>query len=145
MDIREIKLSDLDLIIDKYIEYFNNYEDSEWTNEKVQRKFKQLVNREDYLGLGIYKENEMIGFSVGALSQFDDGLICMLNELFMIKDYQSQGFGSKLITEFEKLAKEKGAFRIQLESANDGIHRRFYNEMHKYQDAQNNILKSKAL
>jgi len=43
------------------------------------------------------------------------------------------------------MSKKKGAFRIQLESANDETHHRFYNERNNYQDASNNILKSKQL
>ena len=145
MNIIEIGLTELNEIIEDYIYYFNNYEESEWTNDKVVKKFRQLVNREDYLGLGLYIEDELKGFAVGSLSQFDDGNIVLLNELFISKELQSKGMGSKLLKEFEKLAKDKGAFRIQLESANDEIHRRFYNDMHNFQDANSNLIKAKML
>lgn len=145
MHVREINLIDIMTISDDYILYFNKYEESEWTEELVLRKFKQLIERYDYLGIGLYENDKMIGFAVGNLLQFDDGIISMLNELFVIKEYQSKGYGTYLLHEFEKLSKSKFAFRIQLESANDDIHHRFYNKKNEFKNASNNILKSKAL
>lgn len=145
MEIREIDLKDLNNIKQEYMDYFNTYEEAEWTIQKVEKRFHQLVKRYDYVGIGCYDNNKLIGFAVGALSQFDDGIVTLLNELFIIKSYQSKGYGSKLLKEYERISKEKGAFLIQLESANDEIHRRFYNEIHDFKDASNNILKSKLL
>lgn len=145
MEIKDIKLEDLMQFKEVYRNYFNTYEDACWTDETVTRKFFQLVNRYDYLGLGLYNDQIMIGFAVGQLIQFDDGLVALLNELFVIKSMQSKGFGSKLLKAFEDLAKNKGAFRIQLESANDHMHHRFYNELNHYLDTNSNILKAKSL
>jgi len=145
MYIKDIILKDIIEITKDYIDYFNRFEKSEWDESKVERKFQQLVERFDYVGLGIYLDDKIIGFCVGALSQFDDGLIALLNEIYIIKEKQSKGYGSKLLNSFEEKMFSLGAFRIQLESANDGIHNKFYNEMHDYIDDKNNILKSKNL
>ena len=140
MYIKDIILKDIIEITKDYIDYFNRFEKSEWDESKVERKFQQLVERFDYVGLGIYVDDKIIGFCVGALSQFDDGLIALLNEIYIIKEKQSKGYGSKLLNSFEEKMFSLGAFRIQLESANDGIHNKFYNEMHDYIDDKNNIL-----
>lgn len=145
MEIKPIVYTDLLPIVPEYIHYFNTYEEAEWNDERVLRKFKQLVNRFDYMGLGLFVEGTIKGFAVGSLVQFDDGIISLLNELFVSHNMQNKGYGTKLLKAFESYSKEKGAFRIQLESANDDIHHRFYNKQNYYQDANNNILKAKAL
>jgi len=145
MKIKNIENKDLKSIEKEYLHYFNEYEDSEWDIPRVQRKFKQLTDRYDYCGLGLYENDKLIGFAIGVLSQFDDGIIAILNELFIIHEMQSKGYGSKLLKAFEEETKRRGAFRIQLESANDEIHHRFYNEMNEYQDTNNNIIKAKGL
>lgn len=145
MKIRSIDLNDLLLIKSEYIKYFNEDEDASWEDATLVRKFMQLTGRYDYLGLGLFNEQQMIGFAVGSLSQFDDGIIAILNEIFIIKTFQSKGLGTKLIKAFEREAKVKGAFRIQLECTNDDIHRHFYNTLNDYKDASNIISKTKAL
>lgn len=145
MEFKSITLEDLHHITKDYIHYFNKYEDSMWNEDTIKRKFKQLCLKEDYYGIGLYDQSQLIGFAVGNLIQFDDGLIAYLSELFIIKEYQNKGLGTKLLQEFERVSKALGAFRIQLESANDDIHHRFYNKQNSYQDATTQIFKSKAL
>lgn len=145
MEIKDVKLMDVLTLKKDYLDYFNEIEGSEWTLDKVERRMKQLVKRFDYIGKGIYLEHKLIGFALGQIEQFDDGLVVRLNELFMIKEEQSKGYGTKLLNEFEQYAKDKGCFLIQLETANDTSHHRFYNEINSYKDANNNILKSKII
>lgn len=145
MEINKINIKDLETIKQSYADYFNKHEEAEWTKEKVDRRFKQLVERFDYIGLGLYIEEKLIGFALGCYEQFEDILISKLNELFIITEYQSKGYGSKLLKAFETHSKTGGAIRIQLESANDEIHNRFYNKMNGYSDANNNVLKAKSL
>jgi GNAT superfamily N-acetyltransferase len=145
MNIREIYFDDIKEIAKEYLNYFNHFEGADWHEKDVIRRLRQLTERFDYFGLGIYENGKMIGFCVGCLSQFDDGIIALLNEIFIIKSFQSKGYGSKLIKAFEDKAKSLGAFRIQLEAADDNIHRRFYNDYHQYKDTRSNIIKGKAL
>lgn len=145
MIIEKIELKDLEMIKHKYRQYFNEFEDAKWNVERVDRRFKQLVERYDYIGLGLYIDNELIGFAMGCFEQFEDILISKLNELFISANHQSKGYGTKLLKAFESFSKEGGAVRIQLESANDEQHNHFYNEMNNYSDANNNVLKAKSL
>ena len=143
--IKEIHLEELNTMIDSYIQYFNQNEMMTWNQETVTKKFRQLVLREDYVGLGLYNKQTLIGFAVGALIQFDDGIIAHLNEIFVDGTYQSKGLGSKLLKSFEDLVKSKGAFRIQLETTKDEIHQRFYNHYHDYLDTNTHLIKGKQL
>ncbi|MGE4572588.1 MAG: GNAT family N-acetyltransferase [Candidatus Izemoplasmatales bacterium] len=145
MKIKEIDFNDIKEIVVDYMKYFNDIEGDHWTEENVLRRLKQLTIRFDYFGLGIYDGSRIIGFCVGNLSQFDDGVIMHLNEIFVISELQSKGYGSKLLIEFEKKAKELGAFRIQLEAVDDDIHSRFYNQYHRYVDTSSNLIKAKAI
>lgn len=145
MDIKDIGFNEIKEVHKAYMDYFNQYEGSNWCEEDIIRRFRQLTERFDYVGLGIYIDNKMIGFSVGSLSQFDDGIIGLLNEIFIIKDFQSKGYGSMLLRAFEDRVKGLGAFRIQLEAADDDIHHRFYNHYHQYKDTHSNLIKGKTL
>lgn len=145
MDIRGVTLEDLEQIKQDYLNYFNLKEGSEWTKEKIDRRFKQLVERYDYIGLGLYVDHVLVGFALGCYEQFDDMLITKLNELFISSSHQSKGYGTKLLKEYEAYSKRGGAVRIQLESANDKVHRRFYNQMNQFLDASSNVLKAKSL
>jgi GNAT superfamily N-acetyltransferase len=145
MLIKNIGLEDILEIAKDYRDYFNQVEGDGWSLEFVERRFKQLVVRFDYFGMGIYLNDKIIGFAVGNLSQFDDGLVAHLNEIFICRDFQSKGYGSKLLIAFEDLARDKGAFRIQLEAADDDIHHRFYNDRHNFIDTRSNVIKGKAL
>lgn len=145
MEIKAVTLSDLEDIKKDYLEYFNQKENAEWTKDRVNRRFKQLVERYDYLGIGLYLEQDLVGFALGCYEQYDDILVTKLNELFIVSKHQSKGYGTKLLKAYEARAKQGGAVRIQLESANDKAHHRFYNQMNEFLDASNNVLKAKSL
>jgi len=140
-----LKPSDIDVLAPLYLEYFNTFEEAQWTIEKVNRRLRQLVVREDNLGLLLKEDETVIGFAVGQLVQFDDGIVFELNELFIAASYQSKGYGSYLLNAIENLAREHDAFRIQLLTGVDDRHHNFYNRKHGYSDGSNNIQKTKSL
>lgn len=142
---KKLEIADIDTIAPLYLEYFNTYEEAEWTLSKVQRRLRQQINRDDNLGLLLKEEENILGFVVGQLTQFSDGLVFELNELFIASAYQSQGYGSQLLQIIEALAKEHGAFRIQLITGADERHHHFYNQKHGYVDGTNNLQKAKSL
>ena len=136
---------DIDLIAPMYASYFNLYEDASWTVDTAKRRLKQLLFREDSVSLIQFKNNEISGFSVGQLVQFDDGLVFELIEIIVFKEFQGQELGSQLLMAIEEQAKLLGAFRIQLFAADDDLHNHFYNVKHSYKNATNNLWKTKTL
>ena len=142
---RNYKEKDIELIAPLYLGYFNLYEEATWTLEKVVKKLKQLFVREDVVGLIQFDNESIIGFAVGQNTQFDDGIIFELNEIFVTKEYQNKGLGSELLKKIEQEAKKSGAFRIQLVSIDDDSHNYFYNEKHGFGNAKNNVIKTKSL
>ncbi|MCK7487136.1 MAG: GNAT family N-acetyltransferase [Bacillus subtilis] len=135
----------MDKIAPLYLEYFNTFEEAQWTIPNVKRRLRQLILREDNLGLLLQDDHEIVGFAVGQLTQFDDGIVFELNELFIVASKQGKGLGSYLLTAIETLAKDRSAFRIQLITGTDDRHHRFYNEKHGYFDGKNNVQKAKSL
>lgn len=140
-----ITLKDLDLIESLYLNYFNKEEHASWTKETVKRKFKQFFNREDLIAYKINDGKNMIGFFIGQLVQFDDGLVFELLELLVFKAYQNKGYGSLLLEKAIKEAKETGAFLVQLTSSVDEVHHNFYNIKNGFSDAKNNVWKTKII
>ncbi|MFA5719812.1 MAG: GNAT family N-acetyltransferase [Acholeplasmataceae bacterium] len=139
----KFNLIDIDQIAPLYLNYFNEVENASWTLETVKRKFKQLLHREDVLAFKLENKCNIIGFFIGQLVQFDDGLVFELLELLVFKEHQNQGYGSMLLLKAIEDAKKEGAFMIQLTSAVDEEHYHFYNTKHGFSDATNNIWKTK--
>lgn len=144
-DIRLFREDDLDCLALLYQDYFNREESAAWTLPLVKRRLRQLFFRVDNLAIVLEEKTEILGFAVGQLVQFDDGVVFELNELFVARPHQSKGHGSHLLKTIESMARQHGAFRIQLIAAADRVHHRFYNEMHGYSDGTNNVQKSKSL
>lgn len=142
---KNLELDDIKDIAPLYMDYFNRFEEAIWTLDNVTKRLRQLINREDQVGILYHNQDYIIGFACGQLTQFDDGIVFELNEIFIRAEEQSKGKGSLLLKEIEKKAKDNGAFRIQLITGVDDRHHHFYNELHNYGDGKNNTQKSKAL
>ena len=142
---RHLTKTDIESIIPHYLDYFNLVEGAIWSEKTIERRLRQLIIREDQVGLILLDNESFIGFVTGQLMQFDDGLIYELNELFISRSKQRKGYGTFLLKAIENLAKEKGALRLQLQAGDDRAHRHFYLTMHTYQIANNNLLLSKGL
>lgn len=142
---KKLEQDDINRLAPLYVDYFNQFEDGVWTLEHAIRRLRQLIMREDHVGLLYHNDDFIIGFASGQLTQFDDCIVFELNEIFIRAEEQSKGYGSILLKRIEDEAKELGAFRIQLITGIDDRHHHFYNEIHGYGDGKNNIQKSKAL
>ncbi len=140
-----LQSNDIPSLVSIYRDYFNRYENAGWTNATAERRLKQLIIRPDHLGLMVKHDDQTIGFATGQLVQFDDGLVFELNELLVVREFQNQQYGSRLLQEMEKIAKQSGAFRIQLTAADDERHNRFYEIKNGYKIAKNNLWRTKEL
>ena len=139
-----LKVTDIEKVIPLYIEYYNEQEDAEWTEDTVYKRIRQVVTREDSYGLVLKDSNTIIGFAMGYFEQYDDGKAFNLIEIVISNKYQRKGIGTSFMKELEKRVKELGAFLIQLQSINDEKHNKFYENL-GYKNCQNLILKSKGI
>ncbi|MEW6417238.1 MAG: GNAT family N-acetyltransferase [Nitrospirota bacterium] len=73
--------------------------------EKVEARLKKRVENPNYIGVTTLINNKRVGFI--------DGIIVKetleLNEIYVTKQYRSQGIGIKLVEEILLIAKSRGA------------------------------------
>lgn len=144
MQYRIMTEDDIQKIVPIYIEYYNNNEDGNWTQETTYKRIHQVWSHEDSYCL-ILENNEIIlGFAMGYFEQYDDCFTYDLIEIVVSTKLQNQGIGTQFMNELEKRVKEKGAMLIQLQAVNDDHHNHFYGKL-GYKDAKNLILKTKIL
>ena len=122
---KELELEDLDILIDKYIIYYND-ESGKWTYDIAKRRLEQIFLTPDFYGIGLYSESELVGFAVGWFKDFDNLELFYLEEILVFKEYQNKGFGTKILQEVESLVKKKGAQKIDLSTTYEDDHQRFY-------------------
>ena len=144
MTYREIHLDNFQEIVPLYMHYYNTWENGQWTADTARKRIHQVVSREDAFGLIAMEDGVPVGFAVGNCVQYGDGVTYDLNEIVIAKEFQGQGRGTQLIRELAARAKEKGAFLMQLESVNDGMHAHFYHKCGFY-DANNLIPRAMLL
>lgn len=129
MQIKEMNVEDIDLVLPLYIEYYNKYEDSCWTEETAKKRIKQVVTIEDSFSLIMKDDNNTVcGFVMGYFKQYDDIVGYALEEIIIAYQYQNKGLGSMLLATLESKVKEAGAACIELQAVNDEMHGKFYSK-----------------
>ena len=136
--------SDISKVIPLYIDYYNKYEDSDWTQDTTYKRIHQVLTKEDSYCVILEDRGEVIAFAMGYFEQYDDCVAYDLVEIVVSTDKQNKGIGTMFMNELERQVKEKGAMLIQLQAVNDGLHEHFYGKL-GYKTATNLVLKSKIL
>ncbi len=144
MNYRIMKKSDIPIAVELYMNYYNNHEDGEWTEETAYKRIHQVWSREDSYCLVLENDGAMIGFAMGYMEQYDDLVAYDLVEIVVEKTYQGRGTGTEFLLELERQVKAHGASMVQLQSVNDEMHAHFYEKL-GYRDTRNLVLKSKFL
>lgn len=141
MNYRLMKESDMDKVINLYIEYYNNIEDSCWTYETAYKRIHPILSREYSYCMVLEDNSSIVGFAVGYFEQYDDLFAYSLDEIVIDYAYQGKGLGTNFMLELEKQVKSKGASMIQLKAVDDDMHEQFYGKL-QYKDTHG--FKSKA-
>lgn len=144
MTYRIMELPDINRAVNLYIDYYNTYEEGQWTLETTAKRIRQVLTREDSYCLVLENAHDIIGFAMGYFEQYDDCFAYDLVEIVISKQWQNQGIGSAFMVELERRVKDAGAMLIQLQAVNDGLHDHFYGKL-GYKNARNFVLKTKIL
>lgn len=139
-----MKENDIEIVIQLYMDYYNNHEDSIWTEQTTYKRIHQVFNMNDSYCLLLECEDAIIGFAMGYFEQYDDLKAYDLVEIIIDYKYQNQGIGIGFMLELEQRVKGMGASMIQLQAVNDNMHNNFYGKLN-YKNATNLIIKSKWL
>ncbi len=143
MQIREMNAEDIDLVLPLYIEYYNKYENSCWTETTAKKRIKQVLTIEDSFSLIMKDDNDIAcGFVMGYFKQYDDIVGYTLEEIIIAYQYQNKGYGSMLLAALEAKVREAGASCVELQAVNDEMHERYYGKA-GYSDAKNFVMKVK--
>ena len=143
MQINRMNIEDIDSVLPLYIEYYNDCEDSCWTEETAKKRIKQVLTIDDSFSLIMKDDNDAVcGFVMGYFKQYDDIVGYALEEIVISHDHQNRGLGSILLAALESRVKEMGASCIELQAVNDEMHERFYGKA-GFKNAKNFVLKLK--
>lgn len=143
MRIEVMDLNDIDLVVPLYIDYYNNHEDSCWTEITAKRRIQQVLKMEDSYTLIMRDANsEVCGFVMGYYKQYDDIIGYTLDEILISYKHQNKGLGSILLAELESRVKSAGASCVELQAVKDEMHERYYGKA-GYHDAKNFVMKVK--
>lgn len=124
----ELAIEDLDILINKYITYYN-VEGGKWTYDLAKKRLEQIFLTPGFYGIGLYNKSELLGFAIGWFKQFDDIQLFYLEEILVFKEYQNKGLGSKILQKVESLVKKQGAQKIDLSTTYKDKHQRFYSNL----------------
>lgn len=127
-EIKELLLSDLEFLIEKYMDYYNN-ENGNWTYELARKRLESIFLTPDFYGIAIYEGSKMLGFLVGWFKEFDDIKLYYLEEILIFKENQNKGYGGKLLKELEVRIKGKDAEKISLLTTYEENHQKFYRRL----------------
>ncbi len=143
MNIREMNVDDIAKVINLYIKYYNEIENSCWTEKTAFKRIHQVLTMEGSYSLILEdNENKAIGFAMGYFKQYDDVVGYTLEEIIIEYDEQNKGYGSKLLKAIEELAVKEGAACIELQAVKDKMHSHFYDKA-GYLDSESFVNKVK--
>lgn len=143
MKIIEMSIDDVKSVLPIYIEHYNKYENSCWTEAAAEKRIGQVLKIEDAFSLMMKDESgNTIGFAMGYFKQYDDLVAYTLEEIVISHNLQNKGYGSILLNELEHRVKEKGGAGIELQAVKDEMHERYYAKA-GYFDAENFAMKCK--
>ena len=88
-----MKPEDIACILNLYIDYYNNYEESNWTKETAYKRIHQVLTIEDSYSLLLKDDNKYLGFIIGYFKQYDDIISYTLEEIVIDFAFQNKGLG----------------------------------------------------
>lgn len=134
---------DMDIIVPFYMNCYND-DTEEWTYEITYKRIHQVLTKEDSHCFIFTQDEEIIGFAMGYCEQFFDAPIYFLTEIVVIPTHQGKGLGSQMMIHIENYLKNINVSKILLLSANDELHKHFYEKL-GYAESKNIICMQKKL
>ena len=125
--VNRLSLENINECTKLYIDIFNGepWNDG-WQEVDAKERLTELFNHQRFLGIGIYNNTELIGFSLGYIERWLHSDHFYLNEMCIKETFQSKGIGSMLISALEECCIENNISHIYLITARDGQAEAFY-------------------
>lgn len=120
MIIRKMRIEDVPQLAMLYSQFWN--ENS--CVEKMQKQFKKLQQKDTHILLSAVEENHLIGSIMGIVCEELYGEckpFLVIENMIVDKNIRKKGIGKALISELEKLAKERDCTQIILVTERDRL------------------------
>lgn len=120
MIIRKMRVEDIPQLAMLYSQFWN--ENS--CIEKMQKQFKKLQQKDTHILLSAVDENQLIGSIMGIVCEElygDCRPFLVIENMIVDKNSRKKGIGKALISELEKLAKERDCTQIILVTERDRL------------------------
>ena len=116
--IRKIKRSDykpyLKLRKESFVDHFKLTRKKRVKEKQIRAEFNNLIKNKKRIGLLISNASSAMGFITGTFFKNPHHKIGYLDDIFVKKEFRRKGYGCRLIEEFKKWAKRKGANKLRL-------------------------------
>ena len=115
MYIRELGIDDIEFVKRTMLEIFSGepWNDT-WTDEQLHQYILELMSNKNSLSFGAYKDDILIGISLGKIKSWYEGTEYWIDEFGILPMMQQNGNGSAFMNEIEIAAAEKGIEYIVL-------------------------------
>lgn len=113
-------LTDLVILFDQYMIFYQQPSAPEKYRHYLEQR---LTNNEATVFIAYNKDNKAMGFVLNyfSFSSVSLGKVVVLNDLFIASEYRKQGVAKQLINSAISFAKELGAVRVDIATAQDNL------------------------
>ncbi len=85
-----------------------------WNEGRAVRRVKAILGNYQAVGLAAVDNEQIIGGLLGYVDPYADEDFFFVSELFVIPELKNHGIGRQLLTELDKVMKERGINVVQL-------------------------------
>lgn len=116
LELKQLSMDSFNDITNFFVGVFSNEPwNDDWSDKnQLHAYMTELIDNRNSLVFGLYKDNIMVGLSMGHIKHWYEGTEYVINEFCVKSDKQGQGIGSKFIDLIEGNIKERGINTIFL-------------------------------
>ena len=118
MKFRVLTIQDKDSVTALFKDVFTqDPRNDDWSDpEQLSAYIDDLIGQSNSLTIGYYRNEELIGLSMGRIKHWYQGTEYCIDELCVDRKYQGKGIGSAFLKAIEACLAERQIFRIFLQT-----------------------------